>query len=189
MVLLINGSPNKKGECQTGLEILQKELLAKGIESEIVNGGECVNSCTQPFCVTCSTPCNKSCYEGTKMEEALEKMYASDFVVFATPVYFGTLSAQLKAFFDKMRLSRNSDLVLGKKTAAIAVGASLYGGQEGAINTIHQICLVMGMTIVGNASAGMPGHFGVRARRPIMKDDAALGSIVSLAARIAKEIE
>ncbi|MDD6214400.1 MAG: NAD(P)H-dependent oxidoreductase [Firmicutes bacterium] len=178
-ILAINGSPDNNGNTA----FLLKEILShcKGAECEIVNAGEAVASARQPFCVSCSNPCSKACFKGTMLEEVFDKITRADFVIFASPVYFGSMSAQLKALFDKTRAIRGEKLWLGKPMAAVSVGASKYGGEERTVDHIQSCALVLGMHVIGNSSELGMGHFGVSAHRPADKDEYAIAQCKSLA--------
>ncbi len=181
-ILAINGSPDKDGNTA----FLLKEILkhCKGCETEIINVSEVINAAKVPFCVSCSSPCNKSCYKETLLEEAFDKVKRADFVIFGSPVYFGSMSAQLKAFFDKTRAIRGEKAWLSKPMAAVSVGATKYGGQERTIDHIHSCGLVLGMNIIGNGSEISMGHFGVSAHRPSNEDEYAIKQCESLAKTI-----
>ncbi|MFH2110375.1 MAG: flavodoxin family protein, partial [Candidatus Bathyarchaeota archaeon] len=58
--------------------------------------------------------------------------------IFASPVYNGGVSAQIKAVMDRTRalLARNRDAFRGKAGIALAVGGDRSGGQELAIQQI-----------------------------------------------------
>lgn len=178
-ILAINGSPNKDGNTA----FLLNEILSycDGAECEIINAHDAVVSAKTPFCTTCTTPCNKSCYRGTLLDELYEKVDNADFVIFGSPVYFGSMSAQLKTFFDKTRAVRGEKRWLGKPMAAVSVGATKYGGQERTIDHIHSCALVLGMQILGNGSELGMGHFGVSAQRPSKEDEYAKKQCESLA--------
>lgn len=181
-ILAINGSPNKDGNTA----FLLKEVLkhCEGSETEIINLQEAITSAKVPFCVSCSNPCDKRCYKGTLLETVFEKVDRADFVIFGSPVYFGSMSAQLKVFFDKTRAIRGEKRWLGKPMAAVSVGASKFGGQERTIDHIQSCCLVHGMNIFGNGSELVMGHFGVSAQRPAMEDENAIKQCESLAKTI-----
>lgn len=181
-ILAINGSHNNDGNTA----FLLKKILSycKGCETEIISAHDAVNSAKIPFCISCSSPCSKVCYKDTLLEEAFEKIKKADFVIFGSPVYFGSMSAQLKAFFDKTRAVRGEKAWLGKPMAAVSVGASKYGGQERTIDHIQSCALVNGMKVVGNGSEINMGHFGVSAHRPAENDEFALKQCESLAKAI-----
>ncbi|MDD6735172.1 MAG: NAD(P)H-dependent oxidoreductase [Clostridiales bacterium] len=178
-ITAVNGSPDKNGNTA----FLLREILSccTGAETEIINVGEVLSDAKTPFCVNCSSPCSKVCYKGTKLDDAFKKITCSDFVIFGSPVYFGSMSAQLKAFFDKTRAVRGEKAWLGKPMAAVSVGASKFGGEERTIEHIQSCALVLGMTVVGNGSELGMGHFGVSAQRPAKDDQNALIQCKSLA--------
>lgn len=181
-IVAINGSPNKDGNSAFLLNEIKKHC--EGCEFEIISAHEVVTDAKTPFCTNCTSPCQKVCYNGTKLEEAFDKIEKADFVLFASPVYFGSMSAQLKAFFDKTRAIRLEKKWLGKPMAAVSVGASKYGGQERTVDHIHSCALVSGMKIVGNGSELTMGHFGISAHRPAENDEYAIKQCESLAKTI-----
>lgn len=186
-ILAINGSPNQDGNCA----FLLKEILShiEDIETELVNVHKAVSSAKWPFCTVCSNPCEKKCYTGTELEELYKKVEKADFVIFASPVYFGGMSGQLKTFFDKTRAIRGEKRWLGKPMAAVSVGATKYGGQERTINQIQSCALVLGMTVLGNSSSELMGHFGVSAQRPAKEDDYAIKQCENIAKTIVEYLK
>ncbi len=188
-VVLINSSPKKDGNTYYLLKKMSEKLEAYSIETEILQLNEALLKLKLPFCVCCSSPCTKVCYKGTEFEELMNKVTASDAVVFGSPVYFGSMSAQLKAFFDKCRDVRANKGFLGKPGCAVSVGATKYGGQENTVRAIHDSMLVMGMRIIGDSSSLYGGgHFGLCAHQPAKDDEYANKRIDFLAHRIAEEI-
>lgn len=178
-IVALNGSPAPDGNTA----YLLKEILSHcdGAETEIINVGDVVSDAKWPFCINCSNPCSRVCYEGTKLEDTYKKVTDADFVIIGSPVYFGSMSAQLKVFFDKTRAIRGEKSWLGKPMAAVSVGASKFGGEERTIDHIQSCAMVLGMTVVGNGSELGMGHFGVSAQRPAKEDTNALTQCKGLA--------
>lgn len=183
-VLGLNGSHNKDGNTAFLLGEVLKNCQAGGATVEIESVHDAVMDTKTPFCVCCSTPCSKVCYKDTKLEELFDKVEKADVVVFGSPVYFGSMSAQLKAFFDKTRDVRSRKAWLSKPMAVVTSGASKYGGQERTIDHIQSCALVSGMTIIGNSSYDAMGHFGVSAQKPAKDDTYAIAQCKVLAQRI-----
>ena len=183
----INGSPNEMGETYYLLNEVLKQC--EGCETEIINVGKCLMDTKTPFCINCSVPCNKSCYKGTDLETAYDKMAKANAIVFGSPVYFGSMSGQLKTFFDKGRALRGEKLFIGKPAAFVTCGASMFGGQESTIAAMHASALVYGMTILGPGSNEFDAaHLGVCAVKPAKDDQWANKRCSSLAKRILREI-
>ena len=129
-ILALNGSHNNDGNTAFLLNEILRHCAEKGAETEICSVSEAIMDTKTPFCVACSTPCTKKCYKDTKLDTLFDKIERADFVVFGSPVYFGSMTGQMKCFFDKTRDARANKKWLGKPMAAVTVGASKYGGQD-----------------------------------------------------------
>lgn len=188
-VIALNGSPNKNGNTKEMLNILKQELNIKKIACEIIDIEEIFKNIKQPFCINCSKPCNENCFKDTKLEDTFNKITQSNILIVASPVYFGNVSAQIKAFFDKTRNIRNSRKWIGKKAAAMSVGHSSYGGQEITVTAINNMLMVHGFTILNDGSKEFgAGHFGICAKEPVNENNEVKERIKILASRIAEEI-
>ncbi len=188
-ILAVNGSHNDNGNTAYLLNTILDECLAYGFDTELVSAHKAALSAKIPFCVSCSSPCARVCYEGTYMEEVLNKISSADAVVFGSPVYFGSMSAQLKCLFDKTRDIRANKKLVGKIGGVVACGASKYGGQEATVAAIHNCMLVDGMTIIGPSSDELGcGHMGVCAQKPAAEDEFAISRAKMMASRIKEEL-
>lgn len=80
-------------------------------------------------------------------------------LVVATPVYFGSMTSQCKAFLDRCVMFRRNGFMLRNKVGgALAVGGVRNGGQELTIQTVQAAMLVQDMVVV---SEGRPtSHYG-----------------------------
>lgn len=186
--ILINGSPKKNGNTYFLLSEMKKHIEKEGTSCEILNISDGLMQAKTPFCVCCSSPCNQSCYKNTLLEEMLLKVKNADAIVFASPVYFGSMSAQLKAFFDKMRDLRAQKALLGKIGCGVVSGASKYGGQETTIRAIHDSMLVMGMSLIGDSDDEVgSGHFGVCAWQKDLNDEYTQNRLKATSLRLVKE--
>lgn len=188
-VLALNGSHNSKGNTAFLLNEILSVCKAEGADVELESVHEAVLDAKTPFCVACSTPCSKQCYKDSKLDKLFEKVEKADAVIFGSPVYFGSMTAQLKSFFDKTRDVRARKAWLGKPAAAVSVGGSKYGGQERTIDHIQSCCLVSGMSLIGNSSELSMGHFGVSAHKPAENDTYAVEQCRCLGRRIMEFIK
>lgn len=185
LIVGINGSPNKEGNTYFLLKTILDEAKKMGCEYEIINAQEALSLCKTPFCNACSTPCNGKCFEGTMLEDAFKTISKADAVILGSPVYFGTVSAQIKAFFDKTRKIRGEKVWINKIGAGVTVGGSKYGGQETTLRALHDILMVHGMVIVGDGHPEFDaGHHGVCAQRPAKEEEFALKRAKILAEKI-----
>ncbi|MFZ0134411.1 MAG: flavodoxin family protein [Desulfobacterales bacterium] len=80
-------------------------------------------------------------------------------LILATPVYFGSMTAQAKAFLDRcVVFRRNKTMLRDKIGGVIAVGGFRHGGQETTIQAVHAAMLIQDMIIVGDGHATF--HYG-----------------------------
>jgi NAD(P)H dehydrogenase (quinone) len=87
-----------------------------------------------------------------------EDFLKSDGIIAGSPVYFGTMAAELKLVFDRFVGIRNK---MGDKVgAAFATGGGASGGKETTILSILQAMLIYGMIVVGDP-LDATGHYGV----------------------------
>lgn len=171
LIVGLNGSPDRKGNTAYLLELVLGRCRELGATTELIDVMEALKGQERPYCIACATPCPGKCQDVENLKNAQNLLRSCDALVVGSPVYFGTVSAQLKAFWDKTRNLRGEKALLGKPAGAVAVGAARFGGQETTIRAIHDILLVHGMIIVGDASTySGAGHQGVSASRP-SKDD------------------
>lgn len=83
---------------------------------------------------------------------------ASDGIIAGSPVYFGTMAAQLKDVFDRYVGIRQE---MGDKVgAAFATSGDVSGGKETTIISILEAMLIYGMIVVGDPLEAT-GHYGV----------------------------
>lgn len=80
-------------------------------------------------------------------------------MIFASPVYFGGVTSQMKAFMDRcVPFRRNGYRFAPMIAGAISVGRSRNGGQELTTMDIVKNCMIHGMTVVPDAPP--TSHFG-----------------------------
>lgn len=185
LIVGINGSPIKNGNTQFLLEKGLEQVRSMGAETKVIQVGDVLKGFNVPFCTACSSPCEGVCWKNTGFENVLDIVREADGLIIGSPVYFGSVSGQLKAFWDKLRCLRGEKKLLNTVGGAVAVGASRFGGQEGTLRAIHEMMLVQGMTIVGGGQFEHDcGHYGVSSQRPASEDDFAKERIIIMAKRI-----
>ncbi len=91
-------------------------------------------------------------------EITTDDFVSSDGIIAGSPVYFGTMVADLKEIFDKFVGVRKK--MENKVGAAFATSADPSGGKETTMMSIIQAFLIYGMIIVGDPIAAT-GHYGV----------------------------
>lgn len=97
-VLIVSASPRKNGNSDTLCNQFQKGALESGNLVEKVF----LKDYNINYCMGCGV-CNNThvCVQKDDMSAILNKMVEADVLVFATPVYFYSMDAQLKTFIDR----------------------------------------------------------------------------------------
>ena len=126
-VLGIVCSPRKGGNT----EIMMKEALtgasSYGAETELWT----VAGKDLKFCDGCST-CRKNggqCHIKDDMQEIYPKILAAEGLIFGSPSYFASVTAQAKTVIDRLYSLYNNDLLVNKVAGVISVAGSR--GHEG----------------------------------------------------------
>lgn len=106
--------------------------------------------------------------------KAAGEVTAEDFtsaagVIAGSPVYFGTMAAELKSVFDRLIAVRKK--MAGKIGAAFATSAHPSGGKETTIISIIQALLIYGMIVVGDP-LDASGHYGAASCGSMNEDEA-----------------
>ncbi len=184
-IIGINGSARKDGNTAYLLQEALKVAEDLGARTYLLHVVDVLSCLSVPFCVNCSRPCNGRCSRGNELGAALDLLRTADGLIVGSPVYFGTVSAQLKAFWDRTRVLRREKALLNVVGGAVTVAGARFGGQETALRAIHDMMLVQGMIVVGDGHQDFDcGHQGVCAKEPAGEDKNALERLEVLTKRI-----
>jgi NAD(P)H dehydrogenase (quinone) len=94
----------------------------------------------------------------TAEEAVKEDFVEAAGIIAGSPVYFGSMAAQLKRVFDDFVGVRKK--MENKVGAAFATAGDATGGKETTIFSIIQALMIYGMIIVGDPLAAT-GHYGI----------------------------
>jgi len=167
----LNGSPNLNGNTKILLSKILNDAESLGADTKILEVPQLLKDSGISFCTACTSPCRGQCYRGTALEEAFELLKKADGIIIGSPVYFGSLSGQVKAFFDLTRKIRAEKGFYNTVGAGVTVGNSRYGGQETALGALHDIMFVHGMIILGDGYRDDDcGYHGVCAQKPVAEN-------------------
>lgn len=142
MILGVSGSPRRKST-EHVLKHALSSLEELGYETSYWSVmGKKLNFCTH--CDYCRNG------EGCVFKDDIVTLYPlleeADAYVFATPVYNGNVSGQMKTLMDRCRalLSRNHKVFRYKPVIGVAVGGDRVGGQEPALMQISSFFVMNG---------------------------------------------
>jgi multimeric flavodoxin WrbA len=182
-VLTINGSPRKDGNIDGMLNAAEEVLRQEGIEVERVS---IVDREIRP-CNACD-----ACYEDTwscpiddDAIPVLKKMVKADGILIGSPVYFGGVTAQLKALMDRSVMPYQESELKDKIGGALSCGGATHGGQELTVNQIAIYFMTHDMQLA-NAGGGAYGAMGTaNDKGEIAEDEEGLASARALGKRMA----
>ncbi|HOJ43200.1 MAG TPA: NAD(P)H-dependent oxidoreductase [Syntrophorhabdaceae bacterium] len=121
----------------------------------------------------------KSVAEVTK-----EDFLNAEGIIAGSPVYFGSMAAELKEVFDKFISVRKQ--MEGKVGAAFATSGDATGGKETTIFSIIQALMIYGMIIVGDPMDAT-GHYGVACTGA--PDEKTISNAIKLGKRVASLVK
>lgn len=144
-VMLLNGSPNAKGNTRTALEECAKELNGCGIETELVN----IGAGAIPGCRACGA-CARlgKCVVDDAVNEFRFKLEAADGLVVGTPVYYASPNGSLMSFLDRLFFT-GSGTFRYKPAAAVAVARR--AGTVSSFDVLNKYFTICEMPIVSSS--------------------------------------
>jgi multimeric flavodoxin WrbA len=182
IVVGICGSPKKAGNA----EFLLGEALGLAKERGFDTEKLLCSELEVTFCTDCGD-CSKGrpCPKEDDAPQFLSSLEKADGIIVASPVYFGSITGQLKAVFDRtIPLRRQGFKLKNKVGCAITVGGSRNGGQEKALECIHSWMHIHGIIVVGDDA-----HFGGIAVRPAAEDRIGRKTVVASANKLCDLLE
>jgi multimeric flavodoxin WrbA len=173
-ILILNGSPRIKGNTAVLSDRLASGAKESGAETEIIYlHGLDIQPCDA--CDSCQIT-GKGCIIGDDMEEIYPKLRSSDTIVIATPVYWFSMTSQMKLCMDRWyALGSSEDYELkGKRLALLMVygDTDLYSsGGITVIRTLEASCQYVGMDFYGIVH-GSALDIGDAEKNPALMDQA-----------------
>ncbi|MGI6735903.1 MAG: flavodoxin family protein [Anaerovoracaceae bacterium] len=122
-IVIVNGSP-RAGNTLSAINAYV-EGAGTGNDFEIIHADK-LNISGCKGCGACQ--CAKGCVAGDDTNETIDKIVAADMVIFATPVYWWGVTAQLKLVIDKCYC--RGALLRGKKVGVLVVGGAATDNEE-----------------------------------------------------------
>ncbi len=168
-ILEICGSPRRAGTYNMLLEAAEGAKAVPGTEVELIELRKLdIRPCKG--CMRCSEdgadplrPCLSN--DDDFGADLAQKLIRADGLIVGSPVYYGTVSGQLKTFMDRteplLRYSKSS-LRCGLRSkvgGAVAVGSNRHGGEETTIIAIVHWMLIHDMIVVGTSTEDHPGCY------------------------------
>lgn len=99
-ILVLNGSPTRDGNTVALVNAFKEGAESKGNEVTVLNvAHKKVNGCLS--CNYCHGAGNGKCVQQDDMQEIYPHLLEAEMIVFASPIYYFTMSAQLEAVVQR----------------------------------------------------------------------------------------
>ena len=143
-ITILNGSPRKENTAAM-VDAFAEGAKAAGHEVEILHVGRMkIAGCLA--CEYCHTKGEGKCVQRDDMDKVIPAYQDADMVVYASPIYYFGMSAQLSAAVQRV-------YCIGKppkaKKAALLISSASQGSANGAITTSKDMTAYMGMEDAG----------------------------------------
>lgn len=144
-VLLVNGSPNKRGCTYTALREVGQVLEQQGIETEVFQLGN------RPVygCIACEACRNlgRCAFDDDPANACAARMAAADAVVVGSPVYYASANGALCAMLDRVFYAQGG--AMRGKPAAAVVSCRRSGGTA-AFDRLNKYFTLSQMPVVSS---------------------------------------
>ncbi|MEZ7197246.1 flavodoxin family protein [Pseudodesulfovibrio karagichevae] len=160
-ILTLLGSPRARGNTATILEKAESEFREQGHRVRRIHvARKMIGGCLG--CGACrKVPDRIGCVQHDDAIETLECMIEADTIVFATPVYYWGMTAQLKALVDRTNAlitrygePEQNSLVRGKGFALLATGGGIYENNELVFTAFRKTAKALQARLVGELHIG-----------------------------------
>ena len=161
-VVAFNGSARKDGNTAILLERVLTELRSAGIETELMQmAGKKVHGCTA--CMKCRETKDNRC-SGLKDfgNECIEAAVAADGIIIGSPVYYADITAETKAFIDRLGYVGGANPGMLRRKVGAGVVAVRRAGAIHAFDSINHLFFISEMIVPGSSywNVGIGGAAG-----------------------------
>lgn len=165
-ILIINGSPRRKGNISQMLGVMAEEAETSGAEVEIIEASRlnvkpCIGCMRCRSSHECSLPPDDA-------QMVVEKICRCDALVIGAPCYWGNMPGMLKVLFDRMvyammdETSRGIPIPLQKGKRCVLLSSCttpwpiniLFHQSRGVIRALKEICHYSGFKTVATIEKG-----------------------------------
>jgi multimeric flavodoxin WrbA len=179
-ILALSATPRRRGNSDILVDrILEGVRRAGGSGEKIRLAGLRLEPCDA--CEACQKETDTPCVIDDDMAPLLEKVRAADGYVFASPIYFFSVSAQLKLFLDRCYAlfgGGRFDQLAGRRAAlAFAYGDTdpIASGVGNAVQMFQGAARFLGLDLVGWVHASCQEEGQVLADERVLAQAVALG--------------
>lgn len=176
-IVILLGSPRKEGNSAALAEAVAEGAAGAEVDVFYLHGMK-IAPCNA--CEACHGPAAKGCVIQDDMQRLYPKLEEAESIVFAGPIYWFTVSAQMKLAMDRCYalIRPNGHAFAGKRIGL----AFSYGGEDpfdsgctNAIRAFQDAFRFIGAEIVGIVYGSAAGAGEIRSNKKVMDEARDLG--------------
>lgn len=178
-IIILNGSPRKKGNTSELTKAFAEGAESSGSQvTEFFLNGMNINGCLGCCRGQASREC--PCVQKDGMAEIYPAAKEADVIVLASPLYFWTISSQLKAAIDRLFALEEGDaeLLRGNGKAGVLLMAAQGNAFEDSIQYYDHLMEHLRWENLGHVVAGGNLNIGDIAGKPELKQAFDLGKSI-----------
>jgi multimeric flavodoxin WrbA len=186
-ILIVLGSPRKKGNSATLAAKVAEAAVADGADVEIVYlNGLKIKPCQG--CEKCQQESSVGCAIEDEMTQLYSKLQEADTIVVASPIYWFNISAQTKIFIDRLYAVGvgHKNIFKGKNFAIILSFADpdpFVSGAVNALRSFQDICRYLGANIEGMVYGSASDAGEIKEKQDVMEKAILLGKHLATISR------
>jgi len=147
-IIAINGSPNKEGNTFHALKTVGDEIIAAGIDFEIIHiGHKMIHGCLA--CRKCAVNKDEKCSITTDdLNKWIQQIKMADGILIGSPVHYSGIAGTMKSFLDRLFFVGGSNGGLFRHKVASAVVAVRRSGGSATFDGLNHYLSISEMIIV-----------------------------------------
>lgn len=136
-VIAINGSPNKEGNTFHALHMVGDELIAGGIDFEILHiGHKMIHGCLA--CGKCAVNKDEKCVIKTdELNTWMQQIKGADGIIIGAPVHYSGIPGTMKSFLDRLFYVAGSNGGLFRQKVGAAIVAVRRTGGSATFDSLN----------------------------------------------------
>ena len=177
-ILVLNGSPRLEGNTKKMIDAFREGVQSKGHQIDVVDVcrkqiGGCI------ACEYCHTKGKGVCVQKDDMDKIYPVYKEADIIVLATPLYYWTISGQLKCAFDRLFAVAECDPNYRnpKKESVLLMAAEGHGFEE-TLYWYDRLEKHLGWKSIGKVLCGGVMAVGDIAEKPELQEAYELGKSI-----------
>jgi multimeric flavodoxin WrbA len=175
-VVILVGSVRKNGNTEVLANSFAEGAKLKNDVQIISVADYNINPCAG--CNSCAKRENHRCFQNDDMDKIYDELLSADVLVIASPVYFYSLSAQLKAVIDRLHTPLRNDFKVKKLGLLLVAGASLPSVFDSILVQYQLVLDYFKLESIGSVLVRDVRHMGDIVGNKVLEDAFLLGKSI-----------